>query len=451
MPTTESILRLPRTLARLGWIAAALTLCSRASFATRYYVDAAAPSGGDGLAWTSAWNTLDVALAQAVAGDEVWVKQGRYSPRNMTVPPDARSATFSVHAGVMLYGGFLGTESSLPALGDPRLTVLDGNIQDPNLAADNCYHIVTIRQAVIGSGTTMLDGFVIRGAHSPGEGGGLITNNGSLLLSRCWFSENHARSGGALWWQVAGVKLRFCTFSRNSAADRGGAIYTRTSSPRVYNCRFEGNTAGQYGGALCLESIGSVQSGLDPDPYARFVNCLFARNWAPFGGAAYLSSAQFNSGKAKWLSCTFAENNARFDGASVHAAIGGLAAISVIRNSILWNSSAPAVPQLGGQFHYVRFCDVQQTTWLGVNADNLNLAPGLTPFYSLSAGSPLIDRGNADYQPADDLDLDDDGNTTTERVPYDLAGNNRAVDVASIPDLGIGYIPYLDIGAFEAP
>src|SRR5215204_2125196 len=55
--------------------------------------------GGNGSAWNHA-TTLQHALATATSGDEIWVETGIYTP-GVTV-----SDTFSLKAGVGLYGGF---------------------------------------------------------------------------------------------------------------------------------------------------------------------------------------------------------------------------------------------------------------------------------------------------------------------------------------------------------
>ena len=67
---------------------------------------------------------------------------------------------------------------------------------------------------------------------------------------------------------------------------------------------------------------------------------------------------------------------------------------------------------------------------------------------SLQSSSPCIDAGYNEYVPADTLDLDGDGNTT-EPVPYDVLGNPRMVDAASVADTGSGTAPIVDIGAVE--
>ena len=74
-------------------------------------VDASAPSGGDGSSWGAAYASLDQALGSAVEGDELWVAAGTYKPRIPTSPLDRRTISFTPANGVLLFGGFDGTET----------------------------------------------------------------------------------------------------------------------------------------------------------------------------------------------------------------------------------------------------------------------------------------------------------------------------------------------------
>ena len=97
--------------------------------------------------------------------------------------------------GVGLYGGFAGAES-LRSQRDPaaNVSILSGEIGDPNSTSDNSYHVV------IGSGTdatAVLDGFTITAGNASGtspasQGGGLYDNNGSPILNNLIFLSNSA-------------------------------------------------------------------------------------------------------------------------------------------------------------------------------------------------------------------------------------------------------------------
>jgi len=71
------------------------------------YVNADATGNNNGSSWTDAYTDLQSALVAAQTGDEIWVAKGTYKPTSGS----DRTATFQLKNGVVLYGGFAGTES----------------------------------------------------------------------------------------------------------------------------------------------------------------------------------------------------------------------------------------------------------------------------------------------------------------------------------------------------
>ena len=61
----------------------------------------------DGSSWTTAFTILQDALAVACDGAQIWVAKGTYKPGA------SRNASFSMKAGVKIYGSFAGTETNL--------------------------------------------------------------------------------------------------------------------------------------------------------------------------------------------------------------------------------------------------------------------------------------------------------------------------------------------------
>ena len=90
-----------------SWIVAAMAgaLSAGAAQGDIRYVNATASGGNDGSSWTDAFTTFQAALTVAQPGDEVWAALGTYAV------PD--NAGFIAPAGVSLYGGFVGEESSI--------------------------------------------------------------------------------------------------------------------------------------------------------------------------------------------------------------------------------------------------------------------------------------------------------------------------------------------------
>ena len=100
----------------------------RASAASIIYVKPNAAGANNGTSWANAYKNLQVALAAATPGNQLWVAAGTYYPTNGF----NRSLYFRLRTGIALYGGFAGNETLLsqrkPAV---HLTILSGNIGDP--------------------------------------------------------------------------------------------------------------------------------------------------------------------------------------------------------------------------------------------------------------------------------------------------------------------------------
>ena len=60
----------------------------------------------NGTSWPNAYRSLQLGLSVAAAGDEIWVAEGLYKPDT----PTGRGSTFSLIAGVGIYGGFGGQD-----------------------------------------------------------------------------------------------------------------------------------------------------------------------------------------------------------------------------------------------------------------------------------------------------------------------------------------------------
>ncbi len=201
------------------------------------YVDISAPAGGDGLSWSTAYQSLQSALAVAILGDVISAAQGDYSPGN------SATSTFTLLDGVTIQGGFASGGSVTPKPAS-NLTTLDG--------LGTNYHVVT------GNGvdsSAILDGFTIAGGNASGSGdagsafgGGLLADGGSPTISSCIFTSNAAsNSGGAVYVSNASPTLINCLFFANSASQFGGAVYDVGASPTFTNCTFTANTVGIHG------------------------------------------------------------------------------------------------------------------------------------------------------------------------------------------------------------
>lgn len=352
------------------------------------------------------------------------------------------TATFAMHAGLKLYGGFAGTETAL-AQRNVQLhpTILSGDLGVLGNEADNAHHVIT------GADATVLDGFTVRDGNAPGhqgQGGGMIITAGVPRIENCIFESNEAQNGGALHSSEASPVVVNCVFRGNRARvpqnfafsfASGGAVYVGGGRPRFYGCLFEGNhVAGGLegqGGALYLGSARAVVTGSVFYGNSASVTSASSTPRQSKGGGAFV----FASDEAVFSNCTFYDNRA--DVGSAFITDFGSA---TIQNSIFWGHRANAVAADPDVQFVLRVTnsDVQGGF---VGSGNIDADPrfvaALSGNFALSAGSPCINAGSNALIAADAADLDRDGNVT-EPVPFDGAGRARVSGVA------------VDMGALEA-
>ena len=331
---------------------------------------------GDATADGSTWPdvmTLQAALASTlVANDQIWIQAGTYkpvTPAGATATAEERAMTFTIPAGVLVYGGFAGNEPDDFDLTTDRTggeTILSGDLLggDParteaNYEAmrnDNSLSVVTIG----GNGVT-LNGLTIQGGQGGADvpepmgpitfkhGAGLYSAFSNTTLVSCTFRSNDVtavgigRGGGAHFNGAA--TLTSCTFTDNRAEEDGGAIYTEGSfTITLTDCTFTNNTASKTGGAVNLSSPSIL------------TNCTFTGNRATFsGGAATLSATtltgcvftgnrSFTSGgavtfanTATLTNCVVAGNTANSNGGGVWFTRG-----ATVINSTFYNNTAGA-------------------------------------------------------------------------------------------------------------
>lgn len=249
------------------------------------------------------------------------------------------------------------------------------------------------------------------GQTASSQGGGLMTENGSVVLVDCLFEGNSAYSGGAAYAGYGSVIPVNCVFSDNTASGCGGALAIggdQGTIPSIVNCLFTGNTAGTCGGGFA--------------------------SWDRAGGGVLLVNI---------CNSTFSGNEAG-QGRSV-ASNNGYTDFQVY-NTIMWE--ADPFYCAGGSGFYPGYSDIQgYISGVGcINEDPLFVNPASGDF-RLDTGSPCIDAANTPALPQDTYDLDGDG-ITAEPIPVDLDWQPRTVDDPSTVDTGIGF-PCIDMGAYE--
>lgn len=292
------------------FILSGLLLCN-SLFADRFYVDASAGSGGDGISWATAFRYLQDALDQTEAqrGDEVWIADGVYYPDlGASVSAGDRAASFYVKNGVILYGGFSGDEASVEDRDwINHRSILSGEIfSDPNSWSTNVCHAIN----------AIFDGIeVIRGS---GETGVAVVVTGTITTRNCLFAEHRGRIGvvgydadwtatncnfssntATLYGAVASRgdwTVTDCVFRDNHADRSGGVAYE--SDWIASDCLFEGNSAEYSGGVVYFEERGRVWRAND---------CTFSGNYGGTGGVA---ASQAVTGIFYATGCSFSSNYA---------------------------------------------------------------------------------------------------------------------------------------------
>jgi hypothetical protein len=474
---------------------ASLALSGVAFSQADVYVDIVA--GGDtapGTDWSVAVKSIPEALNRAaIPGvSEIWVKA--YANQTHYVPSTSagRSESFVLSSGVVLRGGFQGTEVTL----DDRptnlfdSTVLSGDIgMTPNNRSDDAFHVVTL----LSGGFTILDGFRVVSGNANGSGidalgGGLTTDmssggNPDLQLLNLTFQNNHAdeRGGGMFLSRTSGVVSRVVCRdnsclkqnSPGSFTGQGGGASLDQCGPGLYffNSVFDGNRSIQGGG------LHQTLPNAEP---ILFQNCLWTDNLAQSGGGLYFKDA---GGTTSLSHCTVAYNIVgttvgSAGGAGIRVVGSGAGALD-IQSSIVYRNQgtfySPGNPPLqnpnsvetdtstivsatnsciqlsllvatGPSSGTPAWFDA--TTCIQVDPEFTN---GPTRDFTLAPTSPCLDAGNDSDLEQDLADLDGNMNFT-ELTPLDLGEQPREVDVPVV-DTGsdggniVGAVT--DMGAFE--
>ena len=330
------------------------------------FVDADTPATKavqDGMSQNTAFATIQQGIdtASALGGGEVWVTAGTYDE----VRPDDVDGSVVMRSGVVLLGGFDGTETSSDQRDWVRNAVIISGIN--GLAtAEVAYHVVK------GADDATLDGFTITGGYAVGleyeqkQGGGMYNNDTSPTINNCDFVGNYARSfGGGIYSKFSEAIISTCSFNNNVTEGDGGGMFNFFSSPTILNCLFTENEA------LSAGAMANVQSS------PLISNATFIRNTATYhaGGMAnsrdsrpVLSSSAFIENSADLFGggvvndssspivndCIFTGNNASYGGGMVNLVDSRVSYISetVVSNCTftgnmgnegggIWNANAP--------------------------------------------------------------------------------------------------------------
>ncbi|MCO6495579.1 MAG: hypothetical protein J5I91_07875 [Bacteroidetes bacterium] len=190
------------------------------------YVKQNAIGNNDGSSWTNAYTNFQTAIDSANLGEQIWVAADIYQPDS--------SIFYHLKEGVMIYGGFDGTETQFDQRNwATNITTLNGNW---NSVIRNDNNGLTTN--------TVLDGFVITGANSNDNGGGIFNKFASPTFANLIINNNYGTHGGGIFNENSSPTLSNILISGNKAYGNGGGIYNlNNSSPKLINVTISGNTA----------------------------------------------------------------------------------------------------------------------------------------------------------------------------------------------------------------
>jgi uncharacterized repeat protein (TIGR01451 family) len=421
-----------------------------------YYVNAQnGDDSNNGRSWEQAFASLDKALSVARKRSEIWIAQGIYRPSGDSFMIDGQT-----QAGIKIYGGFDGGESSIEER-DPEsnLTILSGDIGEDDtvnsdgitekaahIQGENSTHVLHLDGGDTSiTPETIIDGLTVTAgqaseAFNPGNlGGGIYCEavNGGICsptLSNISIVGNHADlDGGGLhadgkFGGISNPVIVNAIFSGNHANRNGGAFQSDgeqgESNSVVVNTFFSENTA-DAGGALTVRGDGGAAS-------VKVSNAVFADN-APEhvyyvkndnGTQAHFSSSTFTGAERAFRNTNLDENQIRITNSIFWDNEGDIANVDApldIRYSIVEEASYAEGGSNGGVGNI-------NTDPLFVNADNPEGNDGLSGSdddgLRVFQVSPAVNAGNIDDLPEDIADIDGDGDTT-EKLPLDITGSER--------------------------
>lgn len=317
--TTRFHLGRPRPADRAATVAILVALSGTAFGGRTWFVDIDAAPGGDGTSWATAFDDLHEGLAAAVSGDEVWIAEGVYRPA-----PEAgdRAIVYRQPAGVALYGGFQGVETSREERDyEEHRTILSGDLNDNDrrgflYMVENSLRVVETIASTDPLAPTRIDGLAITAGRGGRNGAGLsVTGPGSFVLANCTIVRNWSGGGaGGASISDCETSIENCVFENNiggeeSPGSGGGAAVQGAPTLDVRRSRFADNLV--VGGDRDVDGGGLLIFDVRE---ARVGGCMFTTNRSRWGGGGI--SAKYSD--AVYLDdCDFVANAAYVEGGAV--------------------------------------------------------------------------------------------------------------------------------------
>ncbi|WP_123921969.1 MBG domain-containing protein [Flavobacterium sp. LM4] len=259
----------------------------------------------DGSSWSNASDNLQKTISLSSGNTQVWIAKGTYTPKVAPAPndnPKDRNNTFGLKKDVKLYGGFIGSETSISERNiTTNETILSGNLGGGNYA----HHVVFIHaleenENYYVNGVTISDGKcdVLGYYNVSKEVGGNSFNDNLKAKYPDWF----VAMDESPYYQLASIGLQLAGFgslpgvpsvpggdikrvqisNTSYPQSNGGGIYNVGGILTLENVTFKNNT-GIFGAAV------SLQEGAR----TTIKNSTFTNNTATNNGGAVVSNDSY--------------------------------------------------------------------------------------------------------------------------------------------------------------
>ena len=328
-------------------------------------------------------------------------------------------------------------------------------------------------------GTLTVDASTISGNSNSRGGGIYVTGDAVATIAGSTISDNSARGdkGGGICVFFATLTVTSSTISGNSTDDYrygfGGGIDGDHGTLTIIDSTISDNSAVFGGGirndrgtttiansSLCGNSASSLGGGIRIDGGTLMVtDTTISRNSSGRKGGAIYN----DRGTATITASTIAHNSAATAGGGIYVTADDRSLLTLANTIVASNSASENAPDIFGEAAGAHNLISDGSDIIGLSHDvdgNLIGTPAapIDPRFvrnpsagpdgvwgtedddpgdlRLTADSPAIDAGDNLLLPADEFDLDGDGDTD-EPIPVDLWGNPRVENGT------------VDIGAFE--
>lgn len=245
------------------------------------YVNDDIVTPGDGSTWSKAFKYLRDALDNTVAGDQIYLTAGVYYPddgKSAEGIDDLRRRELAFELeGQLIYGGFVGTETSITQR-NPELneTVLSGDIWGWLGAGNETYRSLHV---IVAFDSSTLDGVTVE----------------------------RGNANGTDWWSYPTLPFY----------DRGGACFlSKGKILTLNNCAFYENWALEYGGAIMVEGS-ELDDYTTQTPHVVATDCVFGDNAIPH----YNKTTNGNAKAGGAISGNVSATNCIFDGNTIHVVL----------------------------------------------------------------------------------------------------------------------------------